>query len=248
MSASAPLAEIFSSVQGEGPYVGVRQVFVRLRGCALTCRYCDTPAARDTDGPCRIERLPGSNRHVTCPNPMTVESVLDEVLAFTAATAHHSVSITGGEPLLHPHFVRALADGLAAAGLRTYLDTACCYPAAMAEVAPAVAFVAADYKLPETMREPVDFADFAATWQAIVGDRFIKIVLTADAQPDRFADHCARLAELDPQAQVVLQPATPRGDVRPPDRPALFALAAAAAAVLPTVRVIPQCHRLLSVK
>ena len=27
MSASAPLAEIFSSVQGEGPYVGVRQVF-----------------------------------------------------------------------------------------------------------------------------------------------------------------------------------------------------------------------------
>lgn len=248
MSASAPLAEIFSSFQGEGLHVGVRQVFVRLRGCALTCRYCDTPGARSEAGACRLERPPGSNHWEEATNPLTAAATAEFVRQAARTAPHHSVAITGGEPLRQPGFVAELAALLQASGLRTYLDTACCYPEAMAEVAPFVDIVAADYKLPVTMREPIPFDAFARCWQAIQGERFLKIVLTEDVRPDDLAEHCARLAALDPHAQVVLQPATAMGSARPPSQEALFALAEAAARHLPTVRLIPQCHHLLGVK
>ena len=39
------IAEIFRSIQGEGRLTGMESVFVRVSGCNLRCRYCDTPYA-----------------------------------------------------------------------------------------------------------------------------------------------------------------------------------------------------------
>jgi 7-carboxy-7-deazaguanine synthase len=83
------IAETFVSLQGESTWAGLPCFFVRLAGCNLRCRYCDTPAARD--GGRQTE----------------IESIVAEALAANAAISE----ITGGEPLLQDGF-RSLAEAL----------------------------------------------------------------------------------------------------------------------------------------
>ncbi len=85
--------EIFYSIQGESTYAGRPCVFVRLTGCNLRCRWCDTEYAF-YEG-----------------ETFTVEQVLEWVRAYKCSL----VEITGGEPLLqedvHPLIDRLLLEG-----------------------------------------------------------------------------------------------------------------------------------------
>ena len=49
MTKTAKIAEIFDSIQGEGPYIGYRQLFIRFCGCNLLCDYCDTEFDKGDD-------------------------------------------------------------------------------------------------------------------------------------------------------------------------------------------------------
>lgn len=88
---SLNVCEIFRSIQGESSFAGLPCSFVRLAGCNLRCRYCDTRYAMDS----------GSE--------MTVEEVVGEV----AALGPNLAEITGGEPLIQeetPELAQALLD------------------------------------------------------------------------------------------------------------------------------------------
>ena len=78
------IAETFYSIQGEGATAGLPAVFVRLQGCSVGCRWCDTKYSWD----------PAAGRETTLPG------LLDEV----AAHPCRRVVITGGEPLESPLF------------------------------------------------------------------------------------------------------------------------------------------------
>lgn len=245
----APVVEIFSSFQGEGLFVGVRQVFVRLAGCPLTCQYCDTAAARRLSEHCRVWHAPTTETPELLPNPLPAGRVAALVRGLTAAAPHHSVSFTGGEPLLHPEYLAAVIGHLQGSGLQTYLDTACCLPEAMSAVADLIDCVAADYKLPSTLDEPVPFADFAACWQAITRGRFLKLVVTKNVTLDEMRDFCVRMVGIDASARLVLQPVTPvMPGVDPPDKAMLFRMAELCSEHFAVVRVIPQTHPLLGVR
>jgi len=79
MSETLRINEIFHSIQGESTWTGLPCVFVRLAGCHLRCRYCDTAYAFHE----------GDRR--------TVDEVVDAVCGFEPAGL---VEVTGGEPLL----------------------------------------------------------------------------------------------------------------------------------------------------
>ena len=40
------LSELFSSIQGEGPFIGERHFFIRFSGCHRKCIFCDTNVKR----------------------------------------------------------------------------------------------------------------------------------------------------------------------------------------------------------
>jgi 7-carboxy-7-deazaguanine synthase len=97
---SVVVKEVYLSLQGESSHQGLLCSFVRLTGCHLRCRYCDSAFA-----------FQGGQRR---PNA----EVIAEVLALGAPL----VEVTGGEPLLQPG-VYPLMEGLLAAGLTVLLET-----------------------------------------------------------------------------------------------------------------------------
>lgn len=94
------VTEIFASIQGETSYAGLPFAFVRLTGCNLRCRYCDTAYAYDGG-----EEFP-------------VEEVVSRVALFGIPR----VTVTGGEPLLQPE-APALVGALLDLGFLVLVET-----------------------------------------------------------------------------------------------------------------------------
>ena len=103
MTKNANIIEIFWSIQGEGPYIGYRQIFIRFAGCNLSCDYCDTPFQAQEF--CNLEVSSGSKEFKKLKNPVSKEQLLNVTLNLFQYDNYHSISLTGGEPLLHTDFL-----------------------------------------------------------------------------------------------------------------------------------------------
>lgn len=77
------IKEIFTSIQGEGPYVGEKHTFVRFCKCNLKCNFCDT----DFD----LKKSKEYN--------------IDELYGILKKEDSQILSFTGGEPLLDVDFL-----------------------------------------------------------------------------------------------------------------------------------------------
>lgn len=96
------IAECFFSIQGEGVTAGLPAVFIRLQGCSVGCRWCDTKYSWD----------PKAGREVT----------LDDLVEEASAYACCRAVITGGEPLESSLFY-TLVDALKTRGFTLEVET-----------------------------------------------------------------------------------------------------------------------------
>jgi len=94
------ITEIFFSIQGEALFSGMPTAFVRLTGCPMRCRYCDTAYAF------------GGGYW------WTVERILDDVARYGT----QYVCVTGGEPLAQPRCGKLLT-ALSDSGYRGSVET-----------------------------------------------------------------------------------------------------------------------------
>ena len=82
------VSEIVYSIQGESLYAGLPCAFVRLSGCNLRCRYCDTTYAYENG------------------TPMALEDIIRALQAYQCSL----IEVTGGEPLLQPETPRLITE------------------------------------------------------------------------------------------------------------------------------------------
>lgn len=124
----AKVKEFFVSIQGEGPYVGYKQLFIRFCRCNLNCKYCDTEFHSDS-----------TTQEYTAQELFEAVSALD-------LTGLHSVSLTGGEPLLETEFLKEFLPLVKGLG-KIYLETNATLAAQFKEIKDLIDIVSADIKL-----------------------------------------------------------------------------------------------------
>ena len=117
------VVEIFNSIEGEGVRVGLPCTFIRLYGCNLHCSYCDTRYACEGDS------------YIV----MSVEEILNQVKQWTC----RSITITGGEPLVHPG-IESLIQTLCDNGYCVNVETNGSVP--IPEIVSSRAMYTVDYK------------------------------------------------------------------------------------------------------
>ena len=86
------VSEIFTSFQGEGPYVGTPSTFLRLYGCNLDCEWCDTD--------------------ISTYEILSVDDVAEILLTQMEFNNIKTLIITGGEPTLQMEEIKRLIKEL----------------------------------------------------------------------------------------------------------------------------------------
>lgn len=242
---TAPVKEVFCSVQGEGPYLGVRQAFVRFSGCNLKCNYCDTDYA--DSGSCAYETEEGSGKFEKIPSRLSPDQLEARLKPFKNL---HSVSLTGGEPLLYAEFIDRLT-----LSAPLYLESNMTLPDQARKLEKKITYVAGDFKLPEVLGQinqktrelhiENTIECFKILRKNDSRDCFCKIVVGKDTKAEAVLSASEAISAY--VSCVVLQPETCRSEPVPGLEPlqvkTLIKLQKKMLELVDT-RIIPQTHKI----
>lgn len=220
----AKINEIFSSIQGEGPVVGYKQLFIRFCGCNLKCSYCDT------------EFREGES--------YTPAKLYEQISKNYDLKTFHSVSLTGGEPLLHSDFLLEFIP-LIKSQTKIYLETNATLYDNLSRIKGLIDIVSADIKLPSAsgMENFELHKTFFENCRGI--ETFAKIVFDENITSFEI-ETCSALGK-NHNIELILQPKM-IGDKMSVSSTFCNDILDKFTSIYPNVRLIPQVHKFLDVR
>ncbi len=189
----ANLVEIFAeTIQGEGRFIGRKEILIRFHGCPLHCKWCDTRYSRQQ--PPKVVPIIQSNHQIIdrISNPVTFENLAEWILN-QWDDSFHCVSLTGGEPLEHTSFIKNLIEKTEEKGIKYHLESAGFPSDRFKEIVPYITYPKVDFKP----------SDSLAHLQ-------IQELWNAEIQCLEYAQEINRAISL----KIVLTDETPFGDIR----------------------------------
>ncbi len=182
---TAKIKEIFTSIQGEGVYVGEKQTFVRFCKCNLACKYCDTDFRNGFD--------------------YTFEKLIQKLKEETAQT----ISFTGGEPLCDTQFLKEfLSQHKKELNKKIYLETNGVLYQELDEIIEFVDVISMDIKLKSaTGQENRFFENEKFLKIASKKEAFLKIVFDENIEQTEI-DEVIKIAKKY-NSTIILQPKMP---------------------------------------
>ncbi|AFY55193.1 organic radical activating enzyme [Rivularia sp. PCC 7116] len=254
---NASLIEVFSAIQGEGLNVGTRQIFIRFAFCDLRCHFCDSAHTWNAPATCRIEQTPGSRDFEICSNPVSLSMLIEWVERQNIPCLHDSISLTGGEPLLHARFLSKFLPKIRlTTGLPIYLESGGHRPQQLAMILPYLDSVGMDLKLPSVSGESrwQEHENFLQICYEAQIEIFVKIIISQNTNPAELKRSAELVAAVNPAIPVFLQPVTPLGSTEQltdfplivPTPKQVIDWQALMKNFLKSVRVVPQTHKMIN--
>jgi len=229
------VSEIFTSFEGEGAFVGKKTMFVRLAGCHLKCRWCDTKYALRLDS--------GNNYEID----EIKELILEQLQPFT-----YKVNFTGGEPLLQYEAVIQLADFIKKnTNLKTYIESSCFDSELFGKILPYMDICKIEFKTEDSEVLEDEYYDnlllneFRCLDLAIQHNKttYIKIVVTNSTRLESFKNLVYNISKKIKPSDIMAFIIQPSHGMDQPTVNKLLDSYDIVQPMFPEVRIIPQLHK-----
>ncbi|HAZ10275.1 MAG: hypothetical protein A2047_03240 [Omnitrophica bacterium GWA2_41_15] len=220
----AKITEIFTSIQGEGLYIGQVQTFVRFYGCNIKCGFCDE------------RRKTGFKEYSA-----------QELMSVIIKESNRVISFTGGEPLLYAGFLKEILPELKKKGFIVYLETNGTLKNKLLKIIDFLDIISMDIKLPSSTGCRAYWkahADFLK--EAVKKKAFVKSVITNKTTLSDIRKAVSIIKRIDKAIFFILQPVTINNKIQKITKAQKFL--DIANSTLDNVRFIPQAHKILDIR
>ena len=191
--------EVFTSIEGEGIYLGTKTFFIRFAGCPLRCFWCDTPYA--------LSMSDGKEYSIDDAKRLIDNNIVKNTF---------KANLTGGDPLLQYKAVYDIARHLKGKGLLTYLESACYDSRRFAYLLPSIDICKIEFKLSDSnatkndemlIKEEMKCLELAINNKKVT---YIKIVVSNRSnigEVKKLADEIFKRVDVNDIDGFVIQPA-----------------------------------------